>query len=218
MDIDALVRRQAISEWRDRQILTSWSMINRAGQSALEAFDDLLDEAGILDSTWDPGAFAKARIDRLMSADLKARLGEFLSSAADELGAIHGSFADLSSALGASVESLTLPEVSAPPEKVNSTDSTETDASLGLMSVFDNGIARAARSLGAKASDALGTAADTASKKFQSQTGLHDRLRRSAAERVRDAWLGSKGEPKPLAAQIIVLIDDAGNGARSLSL
>ena len=59
------LRRQALAEWRDRQILELCRLLNVHALHARTAIEAELHDAGLIDSEWDPARFAHARLDRL---------------------------------------------------------------------------------------------------------------------------------------------------------
>ncbi len=59
--------------------------------------------------------------------------------------------------------------------------------------------------------DGAGSAADEL---LQDKLGLKNRLRSAAAQRIAQSWIGGSGEPKPVLAQLISLIDETTHAAR----
>lgn len=59
--------------------------------------------------------------------------------------------------------------------------------------------------------DGAGSAADEL---LQDKLGLKSRLRSAAAQRIAQSWMGGTGEPKPVLAQLISLIDESTHAAR----
>ena len=128
----------------------------------------------------------------------------------------------LASALTASVDVLSFPSMQA--EAQEETERTDEAPSrwFPLLSrlptlssyVVENRLAKSALEVGNRALDVLGDA----SSKLQSGTGLHDRLRNAAADRIAQAWMGTRGSPRPLMAQLISMIDEVTNEARSMAL
>lgn len=59
MDIDFLLRRQAIMEWRDRWFMQAVSTINAAAIKARADFDEALGDAGVADTVWCQTAFKR---------------------------------------------------------------------------------------------------------------------------------------------------------------
>ena len=49
MDWELAMRRQAVTEWRDRQILAAHTMLNKCAQGARNAFEAQLAQATLLD-------------------------------------------------------------------------------------------------------------------------------------------------------------------------
>lgn len=221
MEIDFLLRRQAVCEWRDRQLFQAVSTINSAAIKARADFDAQLEEAGFADTVWDPEAFAFGRIDALMSKHLAGPLEAFLTGAASELRLIEDRFAALAEALASSNAALVLPiGAAAPPEQAPVT--AESGATPRVKPVApESGFQRLSglvREWGSRASENIVSTAETVSKSVQDRTGLYDRLRRKAAERIKGAWMGDGGDPLPLKAQLIGLIEDVTSEARSINL
>ena len=61
LDWQAALQRQALAEWRDRQVLASVRMLNRLSEEARRKFDESLAEASFKDTVWDPASFADHR-------------------------------------------------------------------------------------------------------------------------------------------------------------
>lgn len=227
MDIEFLSRRQAVTEWRDRHLFQVMTMINAAGIEARAALDQQIKDAALLQSVWDPAGFVHARIDELMRAEVALRMGTFLRQAAQELRALDPGFSPLADALVASASAIEMP--AAPePELAASLDGEyasplpiqEDEGRLlrATKKVSNLAIARSAREWGAWAAEGVSSVADTVSRSLQDSTGLHGRLRRIAAERIASAWMGDAGSPRPLKAQLVLLIEDVTHEARSLNL
>ena len=211
------LRRQALAEWRDRQILELCRLLNDHAQHARTAFEAELHDAGLIDSVWDPARFADARIDRLLTATVRQALRQFLSQAADELAATHCSFAPFADALrkseGFGFPQVSLEEGSGPgtPEAVGMLPVNSGDPPRGRR-LYQ--LAGRAKGAGKQATSALAKAGRRAGTIFQDRSGLHGRLRAAAVSRVGTQWMGSRGEPRPVLAQVISIIDDVAAEAR----
>lgn len=227
MDIDFLLRRQAIVEWRDRWFIQAVSTINAAAIKACADFDKALSDAGVADTVWDPDRFTFGRIDNLMSRHLDGEIDGFLAGAAEELRGIDEKLAALASALAEGVSNLTMPDAN--DEGVNEPDQhsavpeaalAQTPAPFQRFTSFvnDHSVARTAQAWWAKASEFATQTAESVGKSLQDKAGLYDRLRRSAGDRIATAWLGNSGTPLPLKAQLLMLIDDVTSEARSSNL
>lgn len=227
MDIEFLSRRQAVTEWRDRQLFQAMTMLNAAGIGARTALDEQIKDAALFQSVWDPAGFVNARIDELMRGEVATRLETFLEQAAQELRALESRFQPLADALVASASAIEMP--TAPePEPVASTavehpsppHIQQNDGRLSRVTkrVSDLAITRSAREWGARAADGVASVADTVSRSLQDSTGLYERLRRLGAERIASAWMGDAGTPRPLKAQLVLLIEDVTHEARSVNL
>ncbi|MEO6093251.1 MAG: hypothetical protein ABIT04_11825 [Novosphingobium sp.] len=227
MDVEFLLRRQAVTEWRDRHLFHAVSTINTAAIKARIDFDALLAEAALVDSIWDPSGFVFGRIDSLMRKHLTGKLDAFLAQAAEELRVIEARFDLLAEALTASASTLTFPEAAiAPDESVSEAAQFRLGANYtggGILTnlrslslaVRDHSLARTARAWSTRASKSVATRAEAVGKSLHDRMGLYDRLRRKAAERIATAWMGDVGSPIPLKAQLLVLIDDVASEARS---
>lgn len=227
MDIDFLLRRQAIIEWRDRWFMQAVTTINAAAIKARADFDASLGDAGVSDTVWGPDRFTFGRIDSLMAQHLDGEISRFLAGAAEELRSIDERLTTLASALADSVSTLDLPDANGEPAKMadQPTPMThEPDAKkpalfqrlAGL--VKDHSVTRTAQAWGAKASETVAHTAEVVGKSLQDKAGLYDRLRRKAGDRIASAWLGDGGTPLPLKAQLLALIDDVTSEARSNNL
>nr|WP_314464299.1 hypothetical protein [uncultured Novosphingobium sp.] len=227
MDIEFLSRRQAVTEWRDRQLLHAMTMLNTAGIEARTALDRQIKDAALIQSVWDPAGFVNARIDELMRAEVALRIDTFLDQAAQELRALEPRFFPLADALAASASAIEMP-AAAEPEPATPSD-TECSSTLPLQQgegrlsrvtkrVGDLAIARSAREWGIWAADGVTSVADTVSRSLQDTTGLYERLRRLGTERIASAWMGDAGTPRPPKAQLILLIEDVTHEARSVNL
>jgi len=227
MDIDFLLRRQAIMEWRDRWFMQAVSTINAAAIKARADFDEALGDAGVADTVWDPDRFTFGRIDSLMSRHLDGEIGRFLAGAAEELRGIDERLAALASALAEGLSNLTMPDaydegVNEPAQHSAVPEAAVTKAPAIFQRfasfVKDHSMARTAQAWGAKASETVAQTAEAVGKSLQDKAGLYDRLRRRAGDRIGTAWLGDSGAPLPLKAQLLMLIDDVTSEARSSNL
>jgi hypothetical protein len=222
MNIDDLEQRQAVAAWRDRLTLAAWELINAAGSSARDEVETNLPEASLLDTLMNPARFVYDRVDVAMHLTLATRLKTLFEQAAQELQAINPAYQPLASALIASVDVLSFPSTQA--EAQEETELSEHAPSRWFPRitrlptlpnyVVENRLAKGAVEVGSRALDVLGGA----SSKLQSGTGLHDRLRKAAAGRITQAWMGTRGAPRPLMGQLISMIDEVTNEARSMAL
>lgn len=223
MNIEFLARRQAVTEWRDRQLFQAMTMLNTAGIDARAALDREIKNAALVQSVWDPSGFVNARVDELMRAQVAGRIEPFLRQAAQELRALEHRFEPLAEALLASATMIDMP--AAPePEPAAPSDSPspaqQSESRLSRVGKIVNGLAvtRSAREWGSWAADGVASVADTVSRSLQDSTGLYERLRRVGALRIATAWMGDVGSPRPLKAQLVLLIEDVTNEARSVNL
>ena len=208
------MRRQAVAEWRDRHILLVHASINIKAQEALQAFEEQAARASVVDSVWDPAGFANARIDGLMRERIEPLLQELMAGAEKELMSASESFADLGSALARS-DALILPS-SADPDTTPlpptpgaaGTEVEGNDTQISWLKKLPSIAAERASSLAKHASE-------TAEWIVQDKVGMRDRLRVAAANRIATTWMGGTGDPKPVLAQAITLIDEVAHQART---
>lgn len=212
MDWEAALRRQALAEWRDRQILAISGEFNGRAAEALAAFDAQVTSANLIDSVWDPAGFANGRIDQLLSQSVPAPLDKALKLAGKELAAISPAFAELAGALAWS-EAITFPEsATAEPADAPAPSTVAAEPSWRIASVP---LVRRALDAGQWAAETLRDAGVSAERALQDRTGLYDRLRSAAQARIATTWMGSAGEPRPVMQQVIDLIDDVSLEART---
>lgn len=201
--------------------------MNRAAQQSREAFEAQMSGASFVDTLWDPAGFAHKRIDVGMQERLAAVTTDLLGEAASELRLIDEGFAELAAALEGSAGNITFP---CAPSPADQTAETSRDAQLGSAPpsgtsntegwgshVAEFPGARSARAWSEWAADAVAKAGESAGLAIKDRTGLHDRLRFAAVERVRAAWLGYAGTPRPVLAQLLSMIDDVASSARNLA-
>lgn len=227
LDWQAALQRQALAEWRDRQVLASVRMLNRLSEEARRKFDESLAEASFKDTVWDPASFADHRIDFLLCETVPKALSQLLEVAASELTAISADFAAYGEALASSTgfsfptpaernahaqsEDVTLDDVQAPPA-VGDASAAKAGSSWTLSNLT---IVRTVSALSERATNAISKAGVAAEREIQNRSGLYDRLRVAAAARVATRWMGSSGEPRPVLAQVTDLIDGLTGEART---
>jgi hypothetical protein len=225
MDLEKFEKRQAITSWRDRLQFAAWALVNESGKKARASLEQQIHEAGIQNSLWDPSHFARERIDAAMRTSLEAALGGLLKQAARELQALDTAYGALSDSLIAGVAQFIYPNTPTP--EVKQDKYAPVTAALApakqRFSAITNFVAqkvvsKVAREWGTKALDQLSEAADAASQKIQNNTGLHDRLRRAAVERIARAWMCDHGDHRPLMAQLAAAVDDVTTQARRMAL
>lgn len=224
MDIDLLEKRQAIAGWRDRLVLGIWRVVNNAGAEARAGIERHLAEAGIVDTLWDPASFTRERIDEVMRATVSSGLKDLFVASAEELRAIDPRFGALADVLVTSFNEIRMPEMTSHDQKTGGAlHAPRKKVAQGRLAslvanVTERRVVRGARDWGSWALDIVSEASDAASQKLQSGTGLHDRLRRSAQERISTVWMGTGGDPQPMMAQVLSVVEDVGHEARSISL
>lgn len=221
MDIDKLSQRQAVLAWRDELILGIWGIVNQAGADAKRGVEDELAQAGLVDTIWDPANFTRDRVDGAMREAVLGDLKDLLTNAATDLQAIDEGYSPLADALLESLTALQLPSLDAPrdPAKVEEAHSPAPSGRLAsaMDAISRQEFVKSAREWGSWALDIVGEASDAASQKLQSSTGLHDRIRRSAQDRIDTAWMGSVGDPPPLMGQLISAVETVGSEARNMA-
>ena len=213
--LELAISRQAVAEWRDRQILSAAALINQKAIDARAAFDREIENATAAETIFNASALANARIDALLGALLSESLPDFLGMAADELTSIDQRLAEVAEALRRP-DALVMPLAAVPlatplaatEETAGGTDDT-THAEIGKRSLLSVP-ARLAKRASSLADDA-GSAADEL---LQEKLGLKNRLRAAAAQRVAERWMTADGEPKSPLAQLVSLIDETTYAAR----
>lgn len=213
--LELAISRQAVAEWRDRQILAAAALLNEKAIDARAAFDREVDNATAAETIFNPAAFANSRIDALLGASLNASFPEFFGIAARELVSIDQRLSDIGDALKRP-DAIVLPLASLPlPASTTAVEDTSGHVSdvepahppkrglAGAPAMF----ARRAKSL----ADGAGSAADEL---LQDTLGLKNRLRSTAAQRIAQSWMSGTGEPRPVLAQLIALIDETTHAAR----
>ena len=99
MDIETLIKRQALLAWRDTLIMSVWRLVNKAGIDAKRSVESDLSEAGLVDTLWDPAGFTRARVDSVMHASTLPELKVLFIHAAADLRAINPGYGGLADAL-----------------------------------------------------------------------------------------------------------------------
>lgn len=216
MKLDHLAQQQALGEWRDRTIVESARLLNQAAVSSLAAFEDEVPQAGMITSAWNPASFASVHIDRAMLHRVRAELPALLTRAAQELTAISPAHARLAEGVQEAADGLVWPVLQELPA---SAELAPVQGSASAKPASRTGrIGRFTRTVFAAGQIAAGTAAhlsETAKRSFRDRSGLDDRLRSAARTRIAKAWMGHSGEPRPILAQILTIIDEAAVLARS---
>lgn len=213
--MELAISRQAVAEWRDRQVLSAAALLNEKAVDARAAFDREVETATAAETIFNPSALANSRIDALLGASLSENLPDFFGIAARELVSIDQRLSDIGDALRRP-DAIVLPLASLPlPASTTAVEDASAKASevepappqkrglAGAPAMF----ARRAKSL----ADGAGSAADEL---LQDKLGLKNRLRSAAAQRIAQSWMGGTGEPKPVLAQLISLIDETTHAAR----
>lgn len=236
VDLELITRRQAVTEWRDRQITSVMHLLNDAATLSRSAFELQIVDAGLIESFWDPLQFVGPRVDQLMASSLVNKLEHFLAEAGRELRALDDRFESLAAALEDSAPALIMPKFLEHPASIEEAEiasqsqheapatapSNDAEAAGVLARLGDrlstSSISRSAREWRTWAAGNVLTAAEVLSRKLQDSSGLDERLKRSATERIAQAWLGDHGDPLPLKAQMFNLIEEVASEARSMNL
>ncbi|MNR90657.1 MULTISPECIES: hypothetical protein [Brevundimonas] len=208
--MDLGYQRQAVAEWRDRQMTAAAALFNLKAVDARAAFDRDLHDATARDAFF-PSALATTRIDALMTAALDQALPDFLSAAAQELVAISERLTTLSQGLGdakldlPSAASATLEAASAPASEETPPPPAATPPAAWLTDLPGR-----LRKQAAGVIDSAGAAADQL---VNERLKLVDRLRTAAAKRIERAWMNDEAGCDPLS-QLIGLIDETAHASR----
>lgn len=208
--MDLGYQRQAVAEWRDRQMTAAAALFNLKAVDARAAFDRDLHDATARDAFF-PSALATTRIDALMTAALDQALPGFLSAAAQELVAISERLTTLSQGLGdakldlPSAASATLEAASAPASEETPPPPAATPPAAWLTDLPGR-----LRKQAAGVIDSAGAAADQL---VNERLKLVDRLRTAAAKRIERAWMNDEAGCDPLS-QLIGLIDETAHASR----
>lgn len=230
LDWQAALERQALAEWRDRQVLAAYHLLNNLADEARSRFESSLDQASLKDSVWDPANFADHRIDALMCEAVPSALERLLQSAGRELAAISPTFEPYGNALSASTGfDFPIAAVSEDQAHVNrdlaggsgSSDGSTAEvsqseaATSSSWSLGNLTLVRKVSELGEMAANAVWEAGVAAERTLQTRAGLYERLRSAAAVRIGTRWMGSAGDPRPVLAQVTDLIDSVCGEARA---
>lgn len=208
--MDLGYQRQAVAEWRDRQMTAAAALFNLKAVDARAAFDRDLHDATARDAFF-PSALATTRIDALMTAALDQALPCFLSAAAEELAAISERLTTLSQGLGdakldlPSAASATLDAASAPASEEAPASAAATPSAAWLTDLPSR-----LRKQAAGVIDSAGAAADQL---VNERLKMVDRLRAAAAKRIERAWMNDEAGCDPLS-QLIGLIDETAHASR----
>lgn len=217
MDWEIALRRQILGEWRDRQILAACETLNEVAQVAQQRFEAQLNEANLIDTVWDPARFATQRIDALLRDTVPQALKKFLEAAADELRGLDPAFASYADALARS-EGFILPDCLPMAEALpadTGPKSSKKAMQLAGWGMFDFAIVQRARGAGERAATAIWEFGNAAERAIQDGAGLYARLRTAATQRISAQWMGGAGDPRPVLAQVIDLIDGVTGEART---
>lgn len=222
MEIDGTMLRQAINNWRDEYTIEALNIFNGCAQRSRGNFDAHLEEAGLLDSVWDPAGFANARIDRLMMDSIVADVADFLARAGIGLSTLSAAFSVIGEALAAGdpLDTPDFTELDPAPSQVSQSnaDTLPSAASEGTWTAFGGSLFRRAAEVGGRAVETLREAGTYAERNLQQRTGLDDRLRAAATQRIATTWMGTDLATPSVLTQLIMRLDEAAFNARMTTL
>lgn len=214
--LELAISRQAVAEWRDRQILSAAALLNQKAMDARAAFDREIETATAAETIFNASALANARIDALLAASLSESLPKFLDMAANELSSIDQRLAEVADALRRP-DALVMPQAAAPlptpPAAATEETAADTDQP-GHVQTGKRGLLSVPARLAKRATSLAGDAGSAADELLQEKLGLKNRLRAAAAQRVAESWMTAAGEPKSPLAQLVSLIDETRYAAR----
>lgn len=211
--MELAISRQAVAEWRDRQILSAAALLNQKCIEARAAFELEAEGMTAVETIFNHSQFANTRIDALLGASLTASLPKFLELAARELSSIDPRLEKIASAL-VRPNAIVLPATSEPPTTPTASDASQdkadqgpTPSARGALTEIPAKLAKQA----ARIAQGAGSAADDA---LQDTLGLKKRLRSAAAQRVARAWMGEGDDTISPLQQLVDLIDETSHAAR----
>lgn len=212
--LERAIKRQAVAEWRDLQILNAAALINLAGIHARATFEQRLDDDALREALFNSAEWATGQIDAILGHALKVEIKAFWMGAAYDLALIDPSLSPISDALMRE-DALTLPShAESQLRKALKGAETATSAQpaqqggLAWISRFGGRVATGATGLATTATAAVNTVSPDGLK-------LTTRLRSAAGQRIEEAWMGQGAEPDAVLAQMIALIDEAAYSART---
>lgn len=212
--LELAISRQAVAEWRDRQILFAAALVNQKAMDAHAAFDREIETATAAETIFNPAAIANARMDALLSTLLGESLPDFLDLAADELTSVDQRLSEVADALRRP-DTLVLPQTtSLPPHLAAAEQPTDVPDDIDQTQKGKRRLLSVPAMLAKRASSLADGAGSAADELLQEKLGLKNRLRAAAAQRVADSWMGGAGEPKSPLAQLVSLIDETTYAAR----
>ncbi|SEJ74468.1 hypothetical protein SAMN05518849_112140 [Sphingobium sp. AP50] len=229
MNWQMAMRRQAVVAWRDEQIMTAYSLFSAKVQEARASFEQaLVEHARLYDTVWDPTGFAEPRIDAQLRKILPKALADFVDDAATGLADIAPEFGELAKALRHS-HTLSLPHakqvelaaapataVLVPRPPLVSDQAALPDASDERWTITKH-MERLAGSAGQvvkRGAEIVQKQADVLADTLQDKAGLRERVRIAAQKRIASHWMSEAGDPLPVLAQLIRIIDTTTETAR----
>jgi len=215
--VERAIKRQAVAEWRDLQILSAAALINLAGVHGRAAFAERLVDDALREALFNPSEWATGQIDAILRQALRPEIKAFWKGAAEDLASIDPSLSPIGEALKRE-DALRMPNDDEPDPEDEQGDLLETDAAVPAESAQPKGLGWISRFGGRVATGATGLATTaTAAVNTASPDGLKltTRLRSAAGQRIDGAWMGHGAEPEAVLAQMIALIDEAAYSART---
>lgn len=215
--MERAIKRQAVAEWRDLQILSAAALINLAATHARAAFERELIADALREALFNPTEWATGRIDAIMQAALKPEIETFWAAAADDLAAIDQELAQIGEALKRG-DALAMPAGDIAEKPGDQAALLDADAGMSTDNTQPGGLGWFTRMRGRAATGTTGlaTSATVAFNRASPEwLKLTTRLRSAAGQRIDEAWMGQGAEPEAVLAQVIALVDDAAYSART---
>lgn len=226
---DAISRRQAISEWRDRHHIKAFGLMSGAIQTARSEMEKrIFAHARIYDGLVQPVKFAAPRIDTELRRILPPLLATYRKCAAVELAALSPAYEALADSLATS-NAIKLPEaetveLTTYSDGIPSHESTiapTLDNTAKVEGSPTNLLRTAPKLLASAVMGVFNTGAYAAlagqealSNTVQEILGLRDRVRSAAEARIASHWLGWQTPHRTVLQQILDLIEITANDAR----
>lgn len=215
--MERAIKRQAVAEWRDLQILSAAALMNLAATHARAAFERELVDDALREALFHQTEWATGRIDAIMQAALKPEIKTFWATAADDLTAIDQDLAQISEALKRG-DTLAMPVGDIAEDHDHQAGLLAADAGISAENPSQRGLGWLS-GIGGRVTSGTTGLATSATKVFNraspERLKLTTRLRSAAGQRIDQAWMGQGAEPEAVLAQVIALIDEAAYSART---
>ncbi len=212
------IKRQAVAEWRDEQILAAADLINRKALIARAALDQEFRDATARDALF-PSALANARIDALTRDMLAPEISAFLRTAALGLTEIDDELLAVSQRLTSE------PLIALPPPK-DTAEEVAQPSTLDVPAALEDPVgtdeartsplwfARFPERLKKGASSLAGSAGSAADTLISDTLGMSERIRSTAVRRIEDEWLNDVDNPASALSKVIAALDETAFSAR----